>query len=374
MGRKKTVGCGYDKSQKKSPWYIRVNGVKSYFPTQKERDDAHTAKEAELQAFGFGAAGDLTAADRLAITEMRRAAQRCGLEPMEIFRRGLASVTENPGLPLQGAIDRYLAYCEKRVNQGTMRRLTWKDLGRINNHFSKFCGPIAVADVTKQKVDDFSVAVKGTANSHANRVARVSMMFGWLVKEGIVSKNPCKKPAVPKVTPVTYPLEKVRGIMRAAERICPRIVPMLALQWFAGMRPHATQNIHWEHIDFTRKRIVIPPEFSKSGEPELVERLPAAVWAWLRAYRQKAGRISFPKHDRAYREVKRACGIQDWPADVGRHTFASNLYGLTGSIEEVARALLHHTTKITLKHYVAKGLTKAQGTAYFALRPARRRV
>ena len=48
----------------------------------------------------------------------------------------------------------------------------------------------------------------------------------------------------------------------------------------------------------------------------------------------------------------------------------SNLYALTGSIEDVARALLHHTTRITLKHYVAMGIKKVAAKRFFGLRPA----
>ena len=70
-----------------------------------------------------------------------------------------------------------------------------------------------------------------------------------------------------------------------------------------------------------------------------------------------------------YQQLKTACGIEDWPQDVARHTFASHLYGLNQDINAVANALLHHTTQITLKHYVALGLTEKAGRAFFGLRP-----
>lgn len=127
--------------------------------------------------------------------------------------------------------------------------------------------------------------------------------------------------------------------------------------------------MRWEDVDFGKRRLVIQAAASKSTEPEVVDGLPETVWIWLAKYRLKEGRIAPGKHAEQYQEVKAACGLKSWPNDVARHTFASNLYGLTGSIEEVGRALLHHATRITLKHYVAKGISKESAWAYFGMRP-----
>ena len=370
MGRRKSVGIGYDKAQTASPWYIRVNGKKSYYPTQKERDDAHSAKLAEVEAFGFGVVLDVSAADRLAVAEMRRQADRLGMDPMEVFRRGLELASSGPKLSVPEAVTKYLAHCKSRVDDGTMRKNTCKDLGHMLTKFAAHVGEIPMAAVTTAVVNEWGSHGSPSSNTRSNRVARVSMLFGWLIKSGLAEKNPCHRPKVARRTPVVFAVDTVASLFRMAEKIRPEIVPMMALQWFAGMRPNATQWLRWEDVDFTRKVITIQAGSSKSVEPEFVSDLPPTVWFWLRKYRKATGRIAPGKHAQYYQEVKRACGIEGWPSDVARHTFASNLYALTGSIEDVARALLHHTTRITLKHYVAMGVKKAAARRFFGLRPA----
>lgn len=58
--------------------------------------------------------------------------------------------------------------------------------------------------------------------------------------------------------------------------------------------------------------------------------------------------------------------MKPWPTDVARHTFASNLYALIGDIGKVSSVLTHTGSRVTLKHYVAKGVKREDADAYFS--------
>lgn len=369
MGKRKTVSIGYDGSRK-SPWFIRVAGKKQYFETEDARDRAHSAKLAEVEAFGFGIVADVSAQDRLTIAEMRREATKVGAEPMEIFRRGLALFKQGKPVTAPEAVNLYLAHCQARVKDGTMRKITYRELANSITTWAAHVGEIPIQSVTRQMVTDYSYLGNPSANTRSNRVGRLSMMFGWLVNDReIVDKNPCRRPRVGRRTPTVFTSTQVAALFAKAKETRPGLIPMMALQWFAGIRPAATHHMDWADIDLERKRITIRAHISKSTEPEVVDKIPDTVWHWLKPYAKESGRVACGKHIMRYQQLKTACGIEDWPQDVARHTFASHLYGLNQDINAVANALLHHTTQITLKHYVALGLTEKAGRVFFGLRP-----
>lgn len=371
MGRRKTIGRGRDKTRKNG-WYIRVDGRKAYFPSRKQRDAAWSLKQSEVQAFGYGAAGSLSAHDRVATAEMMRRAGELGTTPTMLFNLGVERWHESrpSSLTVPEAVGLFCSHCDARTEAKTMRQPTSKGLKWMSRTFAAHVGTISIHAVAQRHVDAFAAIGKVTDQTRFNRVARLAMFFSWLVKKDHLGRSPIReKPRSPPRRIAVFDAATVEALLRKAVKDYPGLVPILALQWFAGMRPTATHGLRWEHIDFGRRRVVIPAELSKSTEPEFVDGLPDAVWEWLEPYRKTAGRITNGYHRVHYQALKRDCGIKRWPIDVARHTFASHLYGLTGSIETVARALLHHTTRITLKHYVAKGISQAAGGAYFSIRP-----
>lgn len=106
----------------------------------------------------------------------------------------------------------------------------------------------------------------------------------------------------------------------------PEIVPAIALNVFAGLRPEAEGfRGDWRFIDLERGEIDIDPEHSKNTMSDRFIKMEPNLIAWLKPYAQAAGSLG-PKNEAYWdrlRKVRAAAGIADWPQDGLRHTFAS---------------------------------------------------
>jgi integrase len=369
MGRHKTISKGFDRSRDHG-WFVRTAGKKRYYATEKERDDAYDDAMAETKAFGFEGGGSLSAAHRLMMTEMLRRSTALGASPMELFELGIEHWSAPAGSTMiTEVVALFHAQLDAWLADGTLRKPTVKGLRHTTRHFAEAAGTLPMHAIDQALVETFAGKDAHTYQTRFNRVAHLARFCSWAVRAGHLQHNPVKRLRSKRGTPEIFKVDLVERIIRRAEEAYLDLLPLLILQWLVGMRPSATHGLCWEHIDFTRKRIVIPVELSKSGEPEIIDRIQPVVWVWLRALRKPSGRIANGYHVEDYQLLKADLGIKEWPQDVARHTFASHLYALTDSMDAVANALLHQTTRVTLKHYVAFGVTKAAARRYFSLRP-----
>jgi integrase len=148
----------------------------------------------------------------------------------------------------------------------------------------------------------------------------------------------------------------------------------IACQLFAGIRveeiaprSETKHRLQWSHLNVSEELIRVPPEVSKIGRGRVLEGLPSALWHWLP--RDQTGAV-WPKKHGALHLVARSAMPAKWIQRGLRHTFATYATALTGDPAKVAMWLGHEGKPAMLfRHY--RGLaTKAEGEAFFALRPA----
>ncbi len=150
--------------------------------------------------------------------------------------------------------------------------------------------------------------------------------------------------------------------------------PALALMLFAGLRVEELAGqgkpaLTWRAIDPEQRCIRVPAECAKTGRARLLQDLPPTVWAWLGPRGEDAGRVCPGQSVSAVRwakgRVERA-----WPTNALRHTFATYAVALTGEPDRVAGWLGHLGGSNLLHGHYAGLARRAEGEAFFALRPA----
>jgi integrase len=73
-------------------------------------------------------------------------------------------------------------------------------------------------------------------------------------------------------------------------RICPRMLPVVALGAFAGLRAAEISRLEWKHIRFEKNVIVVPVTIAKTSNRRLAPILPALA-AWLKPFRKDSGKV-----------------------------------------------------------------------------------
>lgn len=149
-----------------------------------------------------------------------------------------------------------------------------------------------------------------------------------------------------------------------------------ALALFAGLRPEEIAGegkpwIRWESINEIEQSIRVPAECAKTKRARFIEGLPPALWEWLASVpvAERADTVAVAQSQRACRVARRILGLDRWPQDVLRHTFATYAVALTGDPSRVS-LWLGHEGSVGLLHRHYRGLaTRAQADAFFGLRP-----
>lgn len=376
---------GFDKSkakQGKSAYFLSVrqpDGTrpKHYFSDAKDRDREYNKRLTEIRKHGVGAVGEVSAADRQAISEMNRLAEPTGLTPLEIFNRGLAQLGHGvtiQKLTVGQAHSLFIAEQNQRLTDGKISAVRLKEIRNRVGAFVKVWSKKPIALCTRAAVKLFLASLDVSPQSRVNYARNLSFFFNWCVAEGIMDKNPVPEQEGVDRIPKVFTNAQVWELFAKARDGYPSLVPMLAIQWFAGLRPGATHHLLWQDIDFERRRFLIQPHGNKLRQPDIVEDVPLTVFGMLLPYRKDSGPVADPNHielnkclhwDLGY-TGNRLTDPKRWPEDVARHTFASNLVALyEQDLKRVRAVLLHSTNQMLLKHYLLKNIPLAAAVEYF---------
>ncbi|HMO03182.1 MAG TPA: hypothetical protein PKC67_09920 [Kiritimatiellia bacterium] len=173
-----------------------------------------------------------------------------------------------------------------------------------------------------------------------------------------------KKPAE------TFHPDVVRKLFSVAAINHPDVAPVLALLFFAGLRPEEVQRMTWEAIKIGEGYIDVAPSMSKTRDGRHVT-IQKNLSSWLMKYRRARGPVAPTKAaTRRLRElVMRKAGLTEWPNDVARHTFATAHFTAFKDSGDTCKELGHFGSQSTfVRHY--KGLmTEAEAKAFWSITP-----
>ena len=145
-----------------------------------------------------------------------------------------------------------------------------------------------------------------------------------------------------------------------------RLIPLLAIGGFAGLRTAEILRLDWGEIDFEQSHIEIKSGKSKTAQRRLALLLPN-LKAWLKPYRNCTGLVCPTNEvETERRELAKTLEIP-WPNNALRHSYASYRMASTDDAQKVAIEMGNSPSMI-FRNY-RKVVNKAEAIKWFQLRP-----
>ena len=229
-----------------------------------------------------------------------------------------------------------------------------------------------ITDVTVADINRFLKGLDGLGPVSRNGIRRnIVTMFGFAKKHGYL--HPDRKTAAeqsetfkePETEIEIFTLEEMEKLLLAAHA---RILPLIAIGAFAGIRSAEVCRLNWEDMKWDRGHIEIAGKKAKTAARRIVP-LPDNLKAWLAPWREETGpiiTISDPSGALSDTAVK-AQIPGGWRQNALRHSFISYRVAETG---DVARTSLEggNSPKMIFRHY-REVVTSEDAKAWFSIMP-----
>ena len=212
-----------------------------------------------------------------------------------------------------------------------------------------------ITDITTSEINRFLAGLIGLGPVSRNNIRRnLITMFSFAKKQGYL--HPDRKTAAELSDSIKTPDTKIeiftpdemRRILLAANT---RILPLIAIGGFSGIRSAEILRLDWEDIKWERGHIEIAGSKAKTAARRLVP-LTDNLKAWLAPWRGKTGKI-ITIND--YAGTLNDTGVRakisgGWRQNALRHSFISYRVAETG---DVARTSLEagNSPKMIFRHY-----------------------
>ena len=232
--------------------------------------------------------------------------------------------------------------------------------------------PRNIADVTTADINRFLDGLKKLSPVSKNGIRRnLVTMFGFAKKQGYL--HPDRKTAAEqsdsfkvqdKEISIFIPDEMKRLLIAAH----PRILPLIAIGGFAGIRSAEIARLDWEDIKWDRGHIEIAGNKAKTAARRLVP-LSENLKAWLAPWREDTGPIlTITDYSGALGDTAVKAQIPGgWRQNALRHSFISYRVAETG---DVARTSLEagNSPKMIFRHY--REIVEAESAkTWFSINP-----
>jgi len=321
---------------------------------------------------------DLTPEQRQdAVSAIRKAGGRVTLVKAVECWLQYSGITK--GITVSEIGDKWLAEIKARGCRDTTIRERKHKLTRLSDAL----GDRVAASISKSDIIAWFDALGLTGETRDGYRRCLKAMFNYAVEDDLLESSPVagiKRIKTDEKLPECFTTKQVSAILKMAEQYAPVIVPTLAVQFFAGLRPGEAKALDWRHVDFDEGIIRIMPETSKVRRARIVDISPT-LKAWLLPYRKQTGAVGITTQNqfdyymtrKPIDEVKgiiKAAGVE-WIQDGPRHTFASMHYATNQDAATLA-AILGHTGghDIFFRHY--RGLVKkTEAAKYWKIKPSK---
>jgi integrase len=297
------------------------------------------------------------------------------------------NANEENALAVAEAIPLFLAYKSGRVGK--------RQGDNIKNHLKRFAqdfGTRAMRSVTTAEIEAWLSSLRsrknpdnlpappvvGAITRNAYRTSLLTFFkHGASTARGWCASNPVAAIESEKESttePHAYTPQDAAKMMQAALAIGSPLLPALALEMFAGLRPSEAMALDLSAVDLAANDFRVPA-FQRDGQPtktgaRIAPLLPAAK-AWLAAQPRRAGfayegdRNGHSREMRRVLEAAEVTGIHDG----ARHSFISYR---TAKIRDVARVADECGNSVqVIKTNYRKIVTEAAATTFFAIKPKR---
>jgi integrase len=226
-----------------------------------------------------------------------------------------------------------------------------------------------VASFTTRDIDAWLMSLKGAPQSKTNFRRAVHNLFAWCVARGYAASNPVTQAAKVKVPPRTIGVLSVSDARRLLLACHAAILPAVAIGIFAGLRREEIARLDWREVDLEGGHIEVKATKSKTAQRRLVE-IADNLREWLTPHRQLSGPVSPTRTPYRWRfnEAVKAAGIERWPNNALRHTFASCHLAHYQDAAKTALQLGHTESRTLFAHY-RELVRRGEAAQFWAIMP-----
>jgi integrase len=238
-----------------------------------------------------------------------------------------------------GASERYLSDLRSRLTQ-----------------FSESFDGKSVAEITSPQIDEW---LRGLSDKSGKRLAAVTrnnfrrvliVAFNFAKARSYCVSNPAEESAKAKEIESPVGILTVDQTDRLLESAATELVPYVAIGAFAGLRRAELEHLEWQEVDLHSRLIEVTASKAKSARRRLV-RIQPNLAKWLQPRAQLSGNVTPPGYRVLLETAREAAGIEEWPQNALRHSFASYHLAKFNDAAALALELGHTNSNLVFQHY-----------------------
>jgi integrase len=245
----------------------------------------------------------------------------------------------------------------------------------LRSHLTRFASAFHcnIGSVTAKLIEEWLVRLKVGPRARNNNRMSVVTMFHYARKHGYLPKNEqTEADLVDKVKDCGNKIELLRPTQMAKllAKAQGKTALYLALAAFTGIRSAELLRLEWKDFNFRRGHITVAADKAKTATRRLVPILPNLA-EYLRPYHRAAGHLFKAKDDKRAITWAKKNGVNPWPINCLRHSFASYRLAATGDAARTALELGNSPAKLFSNY--RELCDEHDAAAWFAVQPKRSR-
>lgn len=229
-----------------------------------------------------------------------------------------------------------------------------------------------VCEISASEIEDQLSGMTPSVHNAFLRYLRAVFNFG--IRKGWCDGNPVKRIEMHslKMRKEILTNSQVTTLLKAVCDDDFELLPYHVLCIFAGIRPKEVERLAWSNINMEERFIEVPDEKSKTAIRRIVEMEPLLV-RWLDYYFRKGGSnvgdVTPSSNLRTrLRAIRKAGGLERWPQDAPRRTFASCWLAVHSDVNRLNYLMGHTSPEMLWRHY-HKAVTQKQAKAFWKIEP-----
>ena len=309
------------------------------------------------------------------------------LRPGEIDEAAAAFEKLNgTGISLLQAVEKVLQWKRSRENSLTFRSMFERFmeakkgkrsapyLRELRYTLSRFAAlhDCLACEITASQIEE---QLKGKTESVHNASLRdLRAVFNFAIRRGWCVENPVKRIEMHslKMRKEILTDAEVAALLKAVCETEFELLPYHVLCIFAGIRPKEVERLSWANINMDEHYIEVPDEKSKTAIRRIVEMEPLLI-QWLDYFIKAGGSVQdgvTPASNlrKRLRAARKAAGIEQWPQDAPRRTFASCWLAIHSDVNRLNNLMGHTSPDMLWRHY-HKAVTQKQAKAFWKIEP-----
>ena len=230
--------------------------------------------------------------------------------------------------------------------------------------------------ISPAELDQFLDRLPGGLRTRRNHRSCVSAVIEFARARGQLAGNPLEgvsDPAPRAVEVNLYTPEELVSLLNRAEasRSGRRLLPLLCLAAFCGLRHEEIRRLDWSDLDWKSARCYVPGPAAKTGRARVVD-MPDNLLEWLDPFCRPRGPIcDLANSSNALCRLRAAAGILGRKRNAIRKSWITYRVALSQDIAAVAGAA-GNSPQIVRQFYNLPGTrTRETAARWFAIRPTR---